>query len=626
MEEIIRILRVKTENDCYMRYDYESLKKIILDECPDIGDVDKTIFELEQQGIIYSSNGFYRVVRPTTKRGVLDVTHRGTLFIMDGDKKRRVNSANLKGALPNDVVLYDVSNDEVKVLKILKRNCPNIVCEVIQKDNGKYKLEPKKVRGMLNINISQDVLSKIGSGSYVLVKLDKEMKYGMYDGEVVKPIVLNGKIDRDLALVAFSNGFDTEFSPASINEVNALPNEVTEEEIEERKENDFRDELIFTIDGADTKDMDDAVSLKILPNGNYELGVHIANVSHYLKKCPHLLAEAKERSTSLYMLNTVIPMLPPKLSDWLCSLNPNVDRLAKSVIMEIDSEGNVVNSRICDSVINSKKKMTYDDVNRILEDGIVPKGYEKFKDVLLQMDKLSKIMKSPRLIKDILDKAKDSDKFPLLSSLLLVSMSRARYSKDNIGHFALASHAYTHFTSPIRRFPDTMVHFLLDYYNDVALGNKSISYDTLKKLESELEEACDYASIRERQADRAEFQASRRKIMDYMKSLEGEHFEAVINMIDRKEVSVTTDNGISGTIPFRDVLGDTFFFHENNYMLIGRHTKKKYKIGNRVIVTVKGVNEFEEKVNFTLDGNLSRAYAEGKEGYGKPRVRKKSSK
>lgn len=114
-------------------------------------------------------------------------------------------------------------------------------------------------------------------------------------------------------------------------------------------------------------------------------------------------------------------------------------------------------------------------------------------------------MKSPRLIKDILDKAKDSDKFPLLSSLLLVSMSRARYSKDNIGHFALASHAYTHFTSPIRRFPDTMVHFLLDYYNDVALGNKSISYDTLKKLESELEEACDYASIRERQADRAEF-------------------------------------------------------------------------------------------------------------------------
>lgn len=131
MEEIIRILRVKTENDCYMRYDYESLKKIILDECPDIGDVDKTIFELEQQGIIYSSNGFYRVVRPTTKRGVLDVTHRGTLFIMDGDKKRRIDSANLKGALPNDVVLYDVSNDEVKVLKILKRNCPNIVCEVI---------------------------------------------------------------------------------------------------------------------------------------------------------------------------------------------------------------------------------------------------------------------------------------------------------------------------------------------------------------------------------------------------------------------------------------------------------------------------------------------------------------
>ena len=720
MEEIVRILRRKTVNDCYMRYDYESLKKLILEEEPNIADVDKFIFELEQNGYIYSSNGFYRVVRETTKKGILDVTHRGTLFIMDGDKKRRVDSGNLKGALPNDEVLYDTLDDEVKILKVLKRNCPNVVCEVVQKENGKYKLEPKKVRGMLNINISQDVLSKLGNGSYVLVKLDKEMKYGMYDGEVVKPIVLNGKIDRDLAMVAFSNGFDTEFSPASMKEVKVLPNEVMQEEIEERKDNDFRDELIFTIDGADTKDMDDAVSLKMLPNGNYELGVHIANVSHYLRMCPHLLAEAKQRSTSLYMLNTVIPMLPPKLSDWLCSLNPNVPRLAKSVIMEIDSEGNVVNSRICDSVINSKKKMTYDDVNRILEDGTVPPGYEDFKDTLLQMDKLSKIigdkkfdngevnfcssetnvelgqdgkaakvskvttlsaeklierfmilanetvasyvdmidlpfvyrvhegpnpiklqqalkiintlgynipegkiMKSPRLIKDILDKVKDSDQFPLLSSLLLVSMSRARYSKDNIGHFALASKAYTHFTSPIRRFPDTMVHFLLDYYNDVALGNKTVSIGTLNKLECDLEEACDFASIRERQADRAEYQASRRKIMDYMKSLVGESFEAVINMIDRKEVSVTTDSGISGTIPFRDVLGDSFFFHENNFMLIGRHSKKKYKIGNRVVVTVKGVNEFEEKVLFTLDKNLSRAYAESKDDYGCKTMRKK---
>lgn len=154
MEEIVRILRRKTVNDCYMRYDYESLKKLILEEEPNIADVDKFIFELEQNGYIYSSNGFYRVVRETTKKGILDVTHRGTLFIMDGDKKRRVDSGNLKGALPNDEVLYDTLDDEVKILKVLKRNCPNVVCEVVQKENGKYKLEPKKVRGMLNINIS----------------------------------------------------------------------------------------------------------------------------------------------------------------------------------------------------------------------------------------------------------------------------------------------------------------------------------------------------------------------------------------------------------------------------------------------------------------------------------------
>lgn len=131
MEEIVRILRSKTKTNPYARFDYEALKGIILGECPDVGDVDKFIFELEQNGFIYSSNGFYRVVRPTTKRGTLDVTHRGTLFIMDGDRKRNVDSSNLKGALPNDEVLYDTLDDEVKILKVLKRKCPNVVCEVI---------------------------------------------------------------------------------------------------------------------------------------------------------------------------------------------------------------------------------------------------------------------------------------------------------------------------------------------------------------------------------------------------------------------------------------------------------------------------------------------------------------
>ncbi len=342
-------------------------------------------------------------------------------------------------------------------------------------------------------------------------------------------------------------------------EVEKLPSEVKEEEMVGRR--DLRDKTIFTIDGADTKDIDDAISLDMLENGNYSLGVHIADVSYYVKEGSEIYQEAMERGTSVYLADRVIPMLPHKLSNGICSLNEGVDRLAMSCVMEIDSKGNVVSYDIFESVIRSRKKMTYTDVNKIIEENIIPEGYEPFADTLIKMEELAQILRKhkvergyidfgideskiivdetgkaidiklrnrgkgenliedfmiaanetvatciyfmelpfiyrvhgepneekinsfltfvsslgytlsgkikdmhPKTMQSILNQLKDKKEFHILSSLLLRSMQKAVYDTDNIGHFGLASERYTHFTSPIRRFPDTTVHRLLRKY------------------------------------------------------------------------------------------------------------------------------------------------------------------
>lgn len=682
--------------------DYHNLYTYLKVNYPEIKTED-LIKELLNKGIIITKNDFYCVPKYELFTGKIEQSSSGTYYIIINDTKYNIKDKLLHGALVYDTVLYYINEDnEIEIFKIIDRQKANIVCQIVKKNNDEYILNPKKIKGTLNINISKEILQNIGDGKYVLVKVEKENKQGRFDGSIIKEIELNGKLDERLTLIAYANGFDIEFAPNTLEEANTISRHVSQKEINARNEFDFRDEEIFTIDGVDCKDMDDAIGLKILDNGNYLLNVSIADVAYYVYKRKSILLEARERGTSLYLLNTVIPMLPEILSSGVCSLWPDENRLTKSVIMEIDHNGNIINYNICNSVIKSKKKMNYDDVNKILIDGIIPYGYEEFVPTLLRMNKLSKILtrkrindgamafasqeieavidvdgnpisieerkqedaqnlienfmlaanktvaeyienkrlpfvyrvhespdkyrlekalniiksigiknidenilKRPKLIRNLLESLKDTEYYNILSSILLTSMARAEYTIDNIGHFALAFPSYCHFTSPIRRFPDLMVHSLLDYYHDVENGKRDYSIDELKLIEKELIEACIHSNMKERLADTAEKDAEKSAINIYMQQFVGTQMEAVITMIDARYVTIKTDDGAIGIIKYEDILGDEYLFHDNTYRIIGRKTKIKYKIGNRILVTLKNIDDIDNKLYFTLDQNIS---------------------
>lgn len=700
MDRVIEIIkkRIKASKKGFITY--EELAGIISENLGQEKN-DFIIKSLESSGEIYFKNGRFFEFPTSLHIGNIESTKKNTYYITLPDgTKLFIKDENLNGALAYDTIVYSIDDANCVIVEnILKRNTPNIVCE-INKRKDQFSLIPRNIKGKIRINANSEDLEKIGEGKFVLVKVSDKQINGEFSGEILKNIELNGSIDNALALIALSNGFELDFPEEVKAEAKKIPDHVTEKEIEARKKNDFRNKIIFTIDGLDTKDIDDAISLEILPNGNYELGVHIANVSHYVKPGSSIYNDAKLRSTSLYMLNTVIPMLPKELSNGVCSLNEGVDRLAKSVIMEIDHKGNIIDSRICDSIIHSKKKMNYDDVNKVIN-GETPEGYEEFESILKQMNKLSKILsakrsnlgsinfanqeikinldeagnpveftpreslaaeklienfmvsanetvatyvgwmnlpfvyrthqgpnkfkleealniiksigfalrsdevlKNPKMVHYILEQLKDTEEYPILSNILLRSMAKAKYSTENIGHFALASKAYTHFTSPIRRFPDLTVHSLLDYYNEMSLGNEKFDKSILDDLEESLEEECAYASIRERQADKAEYEADKSKMIEFMRNLVGTTFEATIDMINNRAITITTDDGIPGIVSYEDISGDKFIFHDNNYTAIGRNTKIKYKIGNRVLVTLLKVDDFSQNMYFSIDKKI----------------------
>ena len=476
-----------------------------------------------------------------------------------------------------------------------------------------------------------------------------------------------------------------------LEEVKSIPNEVSEEEKANRR--DLRDVTIFTIDGDDTKDIDDAISIKKLANGNYELGVHIADVSYYVKPGTKLYEEAYERGTSVYLVDRVVPMLPHKLSNGICSLNPNVDRLAQSCIMEIDSKGNVVSHEIFESVIRSRIQMTYKKVNNWLENHVVEEGYEPYTDDLTMMMELSKIIrdnrsargaidfdtkeakiladengkptdvilrnrgvgekmiedfmiaanetvashvfwmglpfvyrvhgtpkeekindfldfvsslgykitgkvniKYPSSIENILRQLRDKKEYEVLSTLMLRAMQKAVYQPENIGHFGLASKIYTHFTSPIRRFPDTTVHRLLRTYiyeNDQS--QKTIDY--YKEYLPLLTEHC---SLKERDAITCEREVEDMKMAEYMMDHIGEEYKGMISGVTSFGMFIQLPNMIEGLVHINDIPGDYYNYNEKTMSLIGQKTKKKYQIGNEVTVIVKSASKEDSYIDFEI--------------------------
>ena len=657
---------------------------------------------LEEEGLIYKDEKeFYQEFneqRLGKVQGIVHVNNAGLGFIKiekEGKKRKFILKQNeLNGALDGDmVVITDIHKGghsflKGKVEKVIKR-ANHTIFEYI----GEGTFIPYNSYGNIKVLCPKETLDKLVEGSIVLMTIDNntnDKQKDKYFGKVKRIIGHKDDPDASMKAIAESKGFYLNFSKKAMEELDRIPKEVKEEEIEGRK--DLRRERIFTIDGKDTKDMDDAVGIK-KDGDNYIITVSIADVSHYIKKGSALDKEARERGTSLYMADSVVPMLPHKLSNGICSLNPEVERLATSCVMEIDQEGNIINYDIFKSIIKSRKQMTYKNVNKILEENIIPEGYEPFASTLKQMGDLAKILRknkinrgyidfdideskiivdetgkaidvklrergtgekliedfmiaanesvatyiynmdlpfvyrihgepsedkinnfmkfisilgykirsnrkeiTPKSMQEMLDQLKDKEEYPILSSILLRSMQKAIYDKNNIGHFGLASKCYTHFTSPIRRYPDLIVHRLLNEY--IFLNN--INEETINKYDYKLKDITAHSSERERAAVECEREVDDMKKAEYMQDHIGEEYEGMISSVMPFGMFVELPNLVEGLVHIDDLEGDHYMYNEETFSIVGNKDKRGYRLGDKVTIKVKSANKEAKTVDFTI--------------------------
>lgn len=649
----------------------------------------KTIDELCEDAVLYHSNKDKYLLFENSHliKGKLQLKEKGFGFIIDTglEKDIFIPKDNINNAYDGDVVcveLTDKDRHEGRIVRVIKRNETTIIGEIFV-ENHRYFVKPDKK----NVGICEAVNAKalgVVDGHKVVIKREGKNK-----ATILEIIGHKNDANIDMLSIIYEHGFRPNFPEEVINELDNVPMDVSEEEIVGRL--DLREEDIFTIDGSDTKDIDDAISIKKNDDGTYELGVHIANVSYYVKKGSAIDKEAFERGTSVYLTDRVLPMLPQKLSNGICSLNPEVDRLAMSCIMTINEQGQIISKNICKSVIRSKKKMTYEDVNAILEDNKKVEGYEDFVEILHRAKELSDILRKKMIdrgyidfatkeakiivdennhpidiklreqrtgeklienfmiaaneavseyvyylgvpgiyrihdkpvdkkidtffdflaargvvvtgkrhgkvsVKDfqnILSQIENEEASLVYKDLLVRSMAKAIYSSENIGHFGLGSKCYSHFTSPIRRYPDLTLHRLLDIYLD------KYDEETINTLEYELPIIAENCSVKERDADECEYEVEDMKMAEYMQDHIGEEYEAIVSGVQSFGVFVTIiKNGVEGLIKVEDLGFDNYIYHDKEIALVGQSTKEKFSLGDKLTIRVIRANKENRTIDF----------------------------
>lgn len=657
--------------------------------------------KLTDEVVVYHSNKdkYMMLEKSHLRKGVMRTNKKGFGFVevenMDDDIY--VAQDNMNGAIHDDIVLVEITSKmnldrlEGRILKVIKRQVQRYIGEITfdAKGKGHIKLDDNKIK--LNIEIPKDKTLNAVDGHKVVVELVKKLNNNLkYEGKVVEIIGHKNDPGVDILSIIYKYNINTVFPDDVKEEVANINMEVLPEEYHGRR--DLRDQMIFTIDGDDTKDIDDAISIEKFANGHYKLGVHIADVSYYVKEGSPLDNEAMERGTSVYLVDRVIPMLPHELSNGICSLNPNVDRLAISCVMEFDSTGKQLDYEIFPSVIKSRIQMTYKKVNSILEKNVVPEGYEPYADTLREMSELATILRKAKVrrgyinfdideakilvdenckpteitvrergvgenliedfmiaanecvathiyfmnlpfiyrvhevpkeekirsflafvsnlgynipgdIKDtkpttmqkILKVLEDKPEYKILSSLLLRCMQKAVYKPVNLGHYGLASTCYTHFTSPIRRYPDTTVHRLLRTY----LFENKIDNTTIRKWEEKLVYIADHSSDRERASVDCEREVEDMKMAEYMENHIGEEFNGMISSVTSFGMFVELDNLVEGLVPLRD-MPDFFVYDEERMTLTGEKSHVKYTIGERVRVKVVRASKEDKTIDFEI--------------------------
>ncbi len=677
------------------------------------------INELEEKGKIYlDEEGYYKKFDSKQLgkvQGTIHINQMGQGFVFieyNGHKiKYLIKEENLNGALENDIVVLTsihhgkTNYADAKVEKIIKRYSGKTIFEY----NGNGEFIPYTIHGNVTVICPKEQLRKIVAGDRVLVTIDKERiatieNKAVFEAQIEKIVGHKDDPDIEVATIAAEHGFLKEFPEDVIQQLKTIPDKVTKDDLINRK--DLRKKNIFTIDGKDTKDMDDAISIVKTKDDYYILSVHIADVTHYIKEGSPLDIEAKKRGTSAYLADSVIPMFPHQISNGICSLNEGVDRLTKTVDMYISPQGEILDYLIYDSVINSKKKMNYDDVNKILNQNTIPKGYEPFKDDLFTMQELSKLLtqnfqdkgkvdfasdeikaiisptgeplsfearfqhdaerlienfmiaanscvaeyhkwletpeiyrvhgdpnddnlvealktlkieglcpkeKADSLINKIknghynskdlnafLENFKENENYLLISKIVLKSMSKAKYLSTCEGHYGLGLNYYTHFTSPIRRHPDLIVHRFTNPYDNYTP-------EQLLPYYSKLEEICDHDSKMEREADKAEKETLDLKMAEYMqREFENDHTTIykgrIINMTPY-DTEIRLDNNIIGHVTPQDLAHAKATGHN-----------QKLKLGQKVYVLIKEVSIPHRIIYFNLNyKELSKAKQKVKE-------------
>lgn len=692
-EKILEILKEETKGQNIN----EINNKLHLRGMEEITELEDNLKELVTEGVLHMSKNREYMLMSNTKSlkvGKLRINKNGNGFVECEPEDIFVHSNDLNGAINGDFVEVEIKtrlNDpepEGYIRNILKRDLKNVVGEMV-KDKKTLAFKPDDEKLNIAVKLTKESMKGCVEGHKVIISIIKEIGNRTFLGKVEKIIGHKNDPGVDILTIAAKHSIETEFSEEVKRELKNIPDEVCENDLIGRT--DLTKEMIFTIDGDDTKDIDDAISVK-RDGKNYVLGVHIADVSNYVKVGSALYDSAFSRGTSSYLADTVIPMIPHQLSNGICSLNPEVIRLTISCVMTIDGNGKVISYDIFPSYIKSRKQMTYKNVNKILDENIIPEGYGEFADTLKLMHELSKILRQEKinrgyidfgideakviqdengkaidivkriqgtgekLIEDfmiaanetvathisnldlpfiyrvhdlpnaekiedfsnlikqmgyqihtnlnkitpvtmqkLLNEFRDKDEFVILSDMLLRSMKKAIYSTNNIGHFGLASKNYTHFTSPIRRFPDLTVHRLLRTY----LFENRIDMETINFNAKYLIDVADHSSETEVNSVEAERDVLDMKMAEYMESHIGEEYEGIISGVTNFGMFVELDNLIEGLVHISTL--DGFYTYVPEMLsLISTNKKNKYRIGDKVKIIVTNANKNQGIIDFEL--------------------------
>lgn len=688
---------------------YKPLKKQDLAKIFDINkhqrkDFYKLIDQMEKEGyILKSSNEKYGVPENMGYiKGHVQMSEMGYAFLIPEDEALGdlfIGKEETKSAMDGDIVLAMIVREatenkraEGKIIKILERVNKTIVGKFQQNSNFGF-VVPESKKMKQDIYVPNKKTRGAKNNQVVVVEIEKWPEEGRKpEGKIVEILGYMSEPGVDVEVIIKQFNLPEDFPKEVYKETKKVEETISKEEINRRL--DLRNKKIFTIDGKDAKDLDDAISIEKLNDGNYVLGVHIADVTHYVKERSPLDIEALNRGTSVYLVDRVIPMLPKKLSNGVCSLNPNVDRLTLSVMMTITPQGKVVSHDIKETIIRSVERLNYTDISNLLENDDIElkKRYEGILDDLYLAEKLAAILRlkreqrgaidfdfdeakvildengkvasidkydrrvanrmieefmlvcnetvseamfwtetpflyrihedpdeermnvfirfinnfgytikgiedgevHPKELQKILEQVKGKKEEAVINTLMLRSLKKARYSSVAEGHFGLSAEYYSHFTSPIRRYPDLQIHRIIKEFINAEFNTKRDSH--YRKI---LPKVAEQSSTMERKAEEAERESVKMKMAEYMKAHIGETYEGIISGVTSFGLFVELENTIEGLVHVNKMLG-YYVFDETEFTLYDDTSGKEYKLGDTVNIKVIGADVTKRQIDFII--------------------------